>query len=75
MSSKRKDILKLMKTMNIDPSTFTEEDIRQFENGQVMMSDSESDGMRDSVSIADIENYQSTNKHKTHDTVNMKNVH
>lgn len=62
MSSKRKDILKLMKTMNIDPSTFTEEDIRQFENGQVMMSDSESDGMRDSVSIADIENYQSTNK-------------
>lgn len=62
MSSKRKDILKLMRTMNIDPSTFTEEDIRQFENGQVMMSDSESDGMRDSVSIADIENYQSTNK-------------
>lgn len=57
MSSKRKDILKLMKTMNIDPTTFTEEDIRQFENGQVMMSDSESDGMRDSVSIADIENY------------------
>lgn len=57
MSSKRKDILKLMKTMNIDPSTFSEEDIRQFENGQVMMSDSESDGMRDSVSIADIENY------------------
>jgi progesterone-induced-blocking factor 1 len=62
MSSKRKDILKLMRTMNIDPTTFTEEDIRQFENGQVMMSDSESDGMRDSVSIADIENYQSTNK-------------
>ncbi|CAD8109310.1 unnamed protein product [Paramecium primaurelia] len=76
MSTKRKDIIKLMKSMNIDPSTFSEEDIRQFEQGQVMMSDSESDSMRDSVSIADIENYQQSKHNRggnTHDTVNMKN--
>jgi progesterone-induced-blocking factor 1 len=57
MTSKRGDIMKLMRNMNIDPSTFTEEDIRQFENGQVMVSDTESDGMRDSVSIGDIDQY------------------
>ncbi|CAD8069072.1 unnamed protein product [Paramecium sonneborni] len=76
MITKRKDIIKLMKTMNIDPSTFSEEDIRQFEQGQVMMSDSESDSMRDSVSIADIENYQQSKHNRggnNHDTVNMKN--
>ncbi|CAD8157235.1 unnamed protein product [Paramecium pentaurelia] len=75
MSTKRKDIMKLMKSMNIDPSTFSEEDIKQFEQGQVMMSDSESDSMRDSVSIPDIENYQQNRHNKsgnTHDTVNMK---
>lgn len=62
MTSKRGDIMKLMRNMNIDPSTFTEEDIRQFENGQVQMSDTESDGMRDSVSIGEIENIKFTKK-------------
>ncbi|CAD8055224.1 unnamed protein product [Paramecium primaurelia] len=66
MSTKRKDVMNLMKSMNIDPSTFSEEDIKQFEQDQVMMNDSESDSMRDS------------NRHNKggniHDTVNMKHL-